>query len=122
MTKTKWFKITSIILIIITVFLIVYDIFVAIKVPGATISRVIMNTSYQFPLIIYSWFLIGGHFLSPIRTAKTYLAPLLIVSIVVLIISFLTVFSVIETGIIVLSIVSLIGFITGSICWSQRRK
>ena len=122
MTKTKWFKITSIILIVITILLIAYDIFIAIKVTDATISRVIMKTSYQFPLIIYSWLLLGGHFLSPIRTAKTYLAPLLIVSIIVLIISFLTVFSVIEAGIVLLSSVSLIGFITGSICWSQRRK
>jgi len=122
MTREKWFKVTAIILVAITVLLIAYDIFIVLTSSNATISGVIKNTSYKFPLIIYAWALLGGHFLSPFVMKKVYLWPLIGVSSCVLIFSLLTAFKVVSVGAISLSIVSVIGLIVGMLAWSQRRK
>jgi len=118
----NWKKITAGILITITVFLIGYDIFIVLKQPSATISNIMMTTLWKFPIIIYAWMLLSGHFLSLIRTKKRYIKTLVIISSIMLIFSFLTVFNIVKLTALMLFIIALIGFITGSLCWSQRTK
>ena len=118
----NWKKVTIIFVLSITAIIIGYDIFIVIKSPNATISNITMSALWKFPFIAYCWFVIGGHFLSLIRTKKRYIKALVIISVIILLFSFLTAFSLIKVTSLLLAIISLIGFFVGTLAWGQRRS
>lgn len=116
---TKWQKITALIMLIGGALYIGYDIFIVNKEPSATLSR-IMLIMIKFPLIIYAWFLLGGHFISPFNLKWRSIPIVAISGAAMLVLSILSVMGILIFNSLVICIMCLVGFFVGAICWNQK--
>ena len=116
----KWQKITALIMLIGGILYVGYDIFIVNKEESATISTV-MHILLKFPFIIYSWFVLGGHFISPFKFDARSIKALSVISGVVFVFSFFVVFNIAKLNGLMLSLLSFFGFFVGAIFWKLRR-
>jgi ABC-type phosphate transport system permease subunit len=115
-------KITTIILAVVTAGLIIYNIITLKQSPNDVISRVMYNGIWKFPAIIFGWFVLGSHFISPFKMKRQYIWLMVIISCLAFGISFAFLFEALKSNSLILCIFAFIGFLTGGITWSQRIK
>ena len=117
MSKTQ--KITAFIMLIGLAAFVAYDIFILNEADDSTLS-VVMFIMLKFPLIIYGWMLLAGHFMSFLRLKKQYIGAMVIVSTLALFYSIFSVLDILPINRLIIAIFSVIGYIVGMVCWSQK--
>lgn len=69
--------ITSIVVIVATAALVVYDIVIVIEpTPGDTISAVLLNWAHRYPVVSWLWGGLAGHLFWPMKTLQGNALPI----------------------------------------------
>ena len=121
---TKWRKITIGVCGGLFLAAVIYDIIVVTQSPGDTESNVIFKAIYNFPFIAFALGVIAGHWTSFFTVPYSTWPALAIgigISVLVLAASILMAVQGWNCGIATACAHLVNGFVTGALCWSQRR-